>query len=413
MKRAGLIKFVPLQRTMKHYTPEEKDFIQQHLRRSPAELMLQAGRYPHLPVLELVKQIQARQKAADKLPTWATHPDVVFPTALSVEQTSSEATAAFKASLVKGKLLVDLTGGFGVDSFFFAKQYEQVVHVEQNRELSEIAAYNFKLLGAANIEALNSTAEDFLQNFTGHADVLYLDPARRSDRQEKVHLLQDCEPDVLQLLPLLFQKADAVLLKTSPMLDIELALEQLRFATQVWVIALHNECKEVLYLLQPQPATNPERHAVNLLPDGSLQALTFTKEQEEQTAVRFADPKAYLYEPNTAILKSGAYRSVAIQYSLDKLHPNSHLYTSDRLIPDFPGRTFACQGVGRYHKKEMLARLPQRKANMTVRNFPESVADIRKKTGIKEGGEDYLFFTTDRHQKPIVIYCRKVTLPSK
>ncbi|MCP2042513.1 class I SAM-dependent methyltransferase [Pontibacter sp. HSC-36F09] len=397
---------------MKHYTPEEKDFIQQHQHRNPAELMLQAGRYPQLPVTDLVKQIQARQKATDKLPTWVAHPDVVFPTAVSVEQTSSEPAAAFKASLVEGKLLVDLTGGFGVDSFFFAKQFEQVVHVEQNSELSEIAAYNFKLLGAANIEAVNTTAEDFLQSFTGHADVLYLDPARRGERQEKVHLLQDCEPDVLQLLPVLFAKANAVLLKTSPMLDIELALEQLGTVAQVWVIALHNECKEVLYLLQPQAAISPERQAVNLLPDGSIQSLTFTKEQEEQTTDSFADPKAYLYEPNSAILKSGAYRSVAGQFGLYKLHPNSHLYTSDHLIPDFPGRAFVCQGIGRYNKKEILARLPQRKANITVRNFLESVADIRKKTGIKEGGEDYLFFTTDMHQKPLVIYCRKATPPS-
>ncbi|SIQ57958.1 class I SAM-dependent methyltransferase [Pontibacter lucknowensis] len=397
---------------MKHYTPEEKDYMRQHQHRNPAELMLQASRYPQLPVAELVKQIQARQKAIDKLPTWVAYPDVVFPTAVSVEQTSSEATAAFKASLIKGKLLVDLTGGFGVDSFFFSKQIKQVVHVEQNSELSEIASYNFKLLGATNIDAVNSSAEDFLQQFTGKADVLYLDPARRSDKQEKVHLLQDCEPDVLQLLPALFEKADAVLLKTSPMLDIELALEQLGSVARVWVIALHNECKEVLYLLQPGAKANPRRYAINLMPDGSIQTLTFDKEQEEQTSVSFADPKAYLYEPNSAILKSGAYRSVASQFGLQKLHPNSHLYTSDQLIPDFPGRAFACQGTGRYNKKEILARLPQRKANITVRNFPESVADIRKKTGIKEGGAEYLFFTTDMHQKPLVIFCRKAIAPA-
>lgn len=397
---------------MKHYTPEEKDYMRQHQHRNPAELMLQASRYPQLPVAELVKQIQARQKAIDKLPTWVAYPDVVFPTAVSVEQTSSEATAAFKASLIKGKLLVDLTGGFGVDSFFFSKQFKQVVHVEQNSELSEIASYNFKLLGATNIDAVNSSAEDFLQQFTGKADVLYLDPARRSDKQEKVHLLQDCEPDVLQLLPALFEKADAVLLKTSPMLDIELALEQLGSVARVWVIALHNECKEVLYLLQPGAKANPRRYAINLMPDGSIQTLTFDKEQEEQTSVSFADPKAYLYEPNSAILKSGAYRSVASQFGLQKLHPNSHLYTSDQLIPDFPGRAFACQGTGRYNKKEILARLPQRKANITVRNFPESVADIRKKTGIKEGGAEYLFFTTDMHQKPLVIFCRKAIAPA-
>ncbi|MBD1398179.1 hypothetical protein H9Q13_13475 [Pontibacter sp. JH31] len=392
---------------MKPYTQQEQAFIQQHQHRSPAELMLQASRYPNLPVADLVKQIQARQKAADKLPTWVTNTDVVFPVAVSVEQSSSEAAAAFKASFFSGKLLIDLTGGFGVDSFYFARQFERVVHIEQNSELSEVAAHNFRLLGADNVEALNSTAEDFLQTFEGKADVLYLDPARRGERAEKVHLLQDCEPDVLRLLPLLLQKANAVLLKTSPMLDIDLAVEQLGTVTKVWVVALQNECKEVLYLIEPSAGIEPELHTVNILSNGTSQKLSFTKSQEDQAKAGFADPQRYLYEPNSAILKSGAYRSVAIQYGLQKLHPNSHLYTSAVLLPDFPGRIFECQGVGRYNKKELLARLPSRKANITVRNFPESVADIRKKTCIKEGGTDYLFFTTDMHQKPIVVYCRK------
>jgi hypothetical protein len=397
-----------LRQPMREFSQQEKDFIQEHGRRSPAELMLQAGRYPNLPIAELVKQIQARQKAADKLPTWVAHPDVVFPATVSVEQTSSEAAAAYKASLVQGKLLIDLTGGFGVDSFYFAKRFARVVHVEQNGELSRIAGHNFGLLGAHNLEALHATAEAFLESFQGKADVLYLDPARRGERAEKVHLLQDCEPDVLHLLPLLFSKANAVLLKTSPMLDIDLALEQLQYVAQVWVVALGGECKEVLYLLQPNHTEEPLRHAVNLLPSGQRQELTFTKTAEETTAVSYADPMAYVYEPNSAILKAGAYRSVASQYGLHKLHPNSHLYTSAQLIPDFPGRAFACRGTGKYNKKELLIRLPARKANITVRNFPESVADIRKKTGIKEGGDDYLFFTTDMHQKPIVVFCRKI-----
>ena len=391
---------------MRHYTPEEKEFIQQHRHRSPAELMLQANRYPGLPVAELVRQIQARQKAADKLPTWVSDPDVVFPVAVSVEQSSSEAAAAYKASLVSGQL-VDLTGGFGVDSYYFARHFDWVVHVEQNRELWEVAAYNFRLLGAGNIETANTTAEDFLASFDGRADVIYLDPARRGERAEKVHLLQDCEPDVQHLLPLLLQKAKAVLLKTSPMLDIDLALSQLAQVAAVWVVAVQNECKEVLYLIREDAPGEVKRTAVNLLSNGKTQQLVFSGSAEEAASVTYEDPQVYLYEPNAAILKAGAYRSVASQYGLHKLHPNSHLYTSTTLVADFPGRVFACQGVGRYNKKELLARLPSRKANITVRNFPESVADIRKKTGIKEGGEDYLFFTTDKHQKPIVIYCRK------
>ena len=394
---------------MRLFTPEEKQFIQEHLHHDPATLMLQARRYPQLPVLELVQQIQARQKAAQKLPAWAQHPDVIFPVTLSVEQSSSEVTAAFKATIVKGGLLIDLTGGFGVDSLYFARHFEQVIHLEQNHDLQQIASYNFKLLGAENIQSINTTAEEFLQGYPGKADVIYLDPARRGNRDEKLHLLQDCEPDVLHLLPLLFEKANAVLLKTSPMLDIDQALEQLGHVEQVWVVAVQNEVKEVLYLLQPHapaPADVP-RTAVNLLPQTSSQSITFTRSAEEAATPHYADPQEFVYEPNAAILKAGAFRFLGQKYNLSKLHPNSHLYTSATLIPDFPGRSFRCLAISRYNKKELMRHLPAKKANITVRNFPEPVAEIRRKTGIKEGGDIYLFFTTDMHQKPIVLVCRK------
>ncbi|PRY16166.1 hypothetical protein CLV24_1016 [Pontibacter ummariensis] len=394
---------------MRTFTPEEQHFIQEHQHEDVAQLMLQASRYPHLPVQELVQQIKARQKAAQKLKTWVANPQVVFPVALSVEQSSSELTASYKAGLVQGKLLVDVTGGFGIDSFYFAKSFQQVVHVEQNRALQEVAAYNFGLLGAQNIRSLNTTAEAFLESFSGKADVLYLDPARRGNQDQKLHLLQDCEPDVLQLLPLLFQKARAVLLKTSPMLDIEQAMQELGHVSQVWVVALQNEVKEVLYLLQPgaPPLSEAPHTAVNLLPQAPPQVLHFTRTQEEAATPVYADPQAYVYEPNAAILKAGAYRFLTQPFGLKKLHPNSHLYTSNVLVPDFPGRSFRCLHTSRYNKKELLRQLPGKKANITVRNFPESVADIRKKTGLKEGGITYLFFTTDMHQKPLVLICEK------
>ncbi|MFT2007331.1 THUMP-like domain-containing protein [Pontibacter sp. 13R65] len=392
---------------MRLFTKEEKQFIQEHQQEQVSRLMLQASRYPALPVLELVQQIQARQKAASKLPAWVANPDLVFPVALSVEQSSSEATAAYKASLVSGQLLIDLTGGFGVDSYFFAKNFARVLHVEQQQDLSEVAAHNFALLQAHNIQAVPATADSFLQNFDGLADVMYLDPARRGGRDERVHLLQDCEPDVLHLLPTLLQKAHAVFLKTSPMLDIDLALQQLQLVTKVWVVAVQNECKEVLYLLKNTPETHPEITAVNLLPGGQVQSISFSEEQEQAAAVSYADAKAYIYEPNTAILKAGAYKYLAQTYQLEKLHPNSHLYTSNSLLLQFPGRIFRCLSTNRYNKKELLRLLPDKKANITARNFPESVAEIRRKTGIKEGGKKYLFFTTDMHQKPVVLICEK------
>ncbi|GAB3199021.1 putative O-methyltransferase YrrM [Pontibacter aydingkolensis] len=394
---------------MRLFTPEEKQFIQEHQHHDPAALMLQAKRFPHLPVLELVQQIQARQKAANKLPTWTKNPDVVFPVTLSVEQSSSETTAAFKAFVVKGYALIDLTGGFGVDSLYFAKCFKQVMHLEQNKELQQIAAHNFKLLGADNIQSIHTTAEDFLNAYTGHADVIYLDPARRGNREEKLHLLQDCEPDVLHLLPLLLQKAKTVLLKTSPMLDIDQALEELRYVSKVWVVAVQNEVKEVLYLLQPDAPVPTEvpLTAVNILQQEATQSITFTRTAEEAATPHYTDPQQFVYEPNAAILKAGAFRFLGQQYNLSKLHPNSHLYTSATLVPDFPGRSFRCIAVSRYNKKELLRYLPAKKANITVRNFPEPVAEIRRKTGIKEGGDIYLFFTTDMHQKPVALVCQK------
>ncbi|MFD3001198.1 RsmD family RNA methyltransferase [Pontibacter toksunensis] len=394
---------------MRTFTQQEKKFIQEHQHEEAASIMLQAKRYPHLPVQELVQQIRARQKAAQKLPVWANHPEVVFPMAVSVEQSSSETAAQFKASLVSGELLIDLTGGFGVDSFYFSRQFTQVVHVEQNTELQEIAQHNFSLFQAQNIQSINTTAEDFLSGFDGTADIIYLDPARRGGTNQKLHLLQDCSPDVLHLLPLLFSKAKAVLLKTSPMLDIDLALEQLQHVVKVWVVAVQNEVKEVLYLLAqeaPQP-NRVERVAVNLLSTEVTQELNFTKEDEETAMVTYSDPGGFLYEPNAAILKAGAYRYLSQHLRLHKLHPNSHLYTSPALVSDFPGRSFRCLSVSRYNKKELLRQLPEKKANITVRNFPESVAGIRKKTGIREGGHTYLFFTTDMHQKSVVLICQK------
>ncbi len=383
--------------------------MQAHQHQEAAALMLQAKRYPQLPMQELVQQIQARQKATQKLPTWAQHPDVIFPVTVSVEQSSSEVAAAYKASLVSGSLLVDLTGGFGVDSFSFANSFEQVIHLEQNAGLQAIAQHNFGLLQADNIRSIHTSAEAFLDSFTGMADILYIDPARRGGSNEKLHLLQDCEPDVLHLLPLLFSKAKAVLLKASPMLDIDLALEQLGHVAKVWVVAVQNEVKEVLYLLQPE-ATSPAkaiRSAVNLLPKGEAQELVFTKADEEAAEVSYTDPQQFVYEPNAAILKAGAYRYLGQHLQLHKLHPNSHLYTLATLVSDFPGRSFTCLAVSRYNKTELLSHLPGKQANITVRNFPESVAGIRQKTGIKEGGHTYLFFTTDMHQKPLVLICLK------
>lgn len=391
------------------FPPEALTFLRDHAADDPATLMLQAHRYPGLPVAALVQQLQARQKAAAKLPRWVKDPDIIFPPTLSVEQASSEATARFKAGLVSGRLLVDLTGGFGVDTFFFSQKFAEVRYVERSQLLVSIVRHNLHLLGAANVSCHLAEAEAFLSALPDPADCLYLDPARRDTARQKVHLLEECEPDVLSLLPLLQQKGRTILLKTSPMLDLDQALRALRQVQGVWVVAVENEVKEVLYLLSPgQGSPDPEIQTVNLHREDRQVTFSLRKSAEESLQSHFSDPLDYIYEPNAAILKAGGFKSVGAAFGLGKLHPSSHLYTSASLVSDFPGRIFRCLGRSRYDKKELRRWLPEGKANITVRNFPDSVAEIRKKTGLKEGGPHYLFATTDQHQRHVLLVCEKV-----
>ncbi|ALI99471.1 THUMP-like domain-containing protein [Rufibacter tibetensis] len=389
-------------------SPAERTFLEENLTADPAHLVLQAKKWPQLDVPKLAQQIRARQKAKSKIPSWASNLDLLFPANLSVEQSSSQLTAAYKAGLVSGETLVDLTGGFGVDAYHFARHFRHVTYVEQQEELARIVAFNFTQLEVKNITVEATEAETFLRSLEHPVDVLFLDPARRGQSQERVHLLQDCEPDVIGLLPLLFQKSKAVLLKTAPMLDIDLALQKLNHVAQVWVIAVQNECKEVLYLLKPDAVGAPQITAVHLRPEKEEEPLTFTKEEEENAQVTFSEPQRYLYEPNTALLKAGAYKWLSERYRVHKLNRNSHLYTSSELVEAFPGRIFVITSNPKANVKELQQLLPQKKANITVRNYPLTVAQLREKIKLKEGGEDYLFATTDLHNKPILLLCKKV-----
>lgn len=386
---------------------EIQAFLQAQAKTDPASLMLKAHLYPQWPMQEVVQQLQSRQKAENKLPTWLATPGVVFPAPLSVEQASSERTAAYKASLIQGNTLVDLTGGFGVDTYFFSKRFSKVIHVEQNKELHELVTHNFKAMGANNIATIHSEATSFLNTFEEEADWLYIDPARRNSAQQKTVMLQDCEPDVTQMLGLMLSKTANILLKASPMLDIEGALRQLPSVRRVWIIALENECKEVLFEICAGYQQEPEMIAVNLSKQEEA-LFSFFKSQELTETPRLSLPLAYLYEPNAAIMKSGGYRSVASRFNLFKLHANSHLYTSNALQENFPGRVFSIDSIVPLDKKKLRVFLPENKANISVRNFPLTVAEIRKKTGIKEGGSIYLIATTDLQGRAIIIIARLV-----
>lgn len=348
----------------------------------------------------------ARQKARYKLPTWYANADIIYPAPLSVEQSSSETTAHYKAKLFAKsghEKLVDLTGGMGVDTAAFAGFHKYVTYIERNEALAAIARYNFAVLGHTNVEVINTDALSFLQHNTALPDThYYIDPARRDSAKNKVFKIEDCEPDMLSVKPLLGE----FLIKYSPILDIKQALEQLQHITEVCVVAVENEVKELLFLKHGN-ADITKIKSINFLSDNTQQTFEFTYEQEQQLVVSYAMPKQYIYEPNAAILKAGAFKSIANTYGFEKLAPNSHIYTSDTFIGDFAGRSFICEAVCKFDKKEILEHLPSNQANISTRNFPMKPDEIRKKLGLKDGGDVYLFATENHQKKKIVLICRK------
>lgn len=393
-------------------TPETKEFIKHHLQDDATKLILQAKKYPEIPINFVVLQIQARQKLKYKLPEWTDNENITFESSLSTEQSSSEITAKFKAELVAGNLLIDLTGGMGVDIAYMSKSFENAIYLEQNDALKTVTEQNFEVLGLNKIQCFNRNSIEFLKHFsipTTEKTVIYLDPARRNEQGSKVVLLQDCEPNILKIKELLFQKSNKILLKTSPMLDIDLAVNSLQNVSKVWVVAVDNEVKELLFLIEKKYDHEPELLAINLSSkQKEVQRFSFKKSVETDCEVEYNLPKKYLYEPNAALMKVGAFRSIAAKYSLQKIHPNSHLYTSEALVNDFMGRVFEVKSVENLDKKKIISFLPEKKANISTRNFPLSVRQIREKIGVQDGGNVYLIATTNCENQKIVLVCEKV-----
>lgn len=393
-------------------TPQQKDFIRQNEHNNIRELALKLDKekYRKSDIDLVLKQISGRQTAKNKFPGWYVCDEIIYPAHLSLEQASSEAAAKYKATLIPdgNKTFVDLTGGMGVDFAFLSQRFAHSVYVEQNRELCDIAEHNFEVLGLQNVAIENSTNETFLEKMSA-VDVIYLDPSRRDDTGKKVVRIEDCLPDVSEIQDLLLAKAKMVLIKFSPMLDISLAIKNLKKVSEVHVISVENECKELLFLLYSEKEYI-SYITVNLNKNNDIEKFYFTFEEEQNAEISFATTiEKYLYEPNTSILKAGAFKSVARQFNIKKLHVNSHLYTSDNLISDFPGRTFAVKDWFVPNKKNLNSFVSEtKKANISVRNFSLSVAEIRKKTGLREGGDVYLFATTLSNKKKICVVGEKV-----
>ena len=352
-----------------------------------------------------LRQIQARQLLRKKVPSWADNDDLLFPAHLSIEQCSSEAAARYKASLLQGQTFADLTGGLGIDTYYIMQGFGQTDYVEQQAELCDLARHNFEVL-KANVEVWNETAEDYLSR-CGQKDCIFIDPARRDEHGRKTVSIADCTPDVAALQESLLEKASTVLVKLSPMLDIVKALEELRHVKAVHVVAVANECKELDFVMERGFEGTTEVVCVNLLT--AQPTVRFTLEEERDGRALVADDVLqYLYEPNPAVMKAGCFKLLTERYGVLKLHKNSNLYTSIQKIVGFPGRIFEVEGWAPYNKKVRQTLLSGvEKANIAVRNFPLSVAELRKALKIGDGDETYLFATTLRGERRVVVKTKK------
>ncbi|PTM10454.1 MAG: SAM-dependent methyltransferase [Bacteroidetes bacterium] len=376
-------------------------FINSNLGSDVVVLLLSQSDFDSVSIKELVEQIEAKNKCKVKLPTWFNKEHIYYPNKLNIEQTSSEITAEYKATILKGKTLIDLTGGFGVDAYYFSMQFNHVIHCELDANLSEIVSHNFTVLKRDNITTIPQNGIDYLKKSSTTFDCIYIDPSRRHDSKGKVFYLKDCLPNVTEYLDVFLKHSKTILIKASPMLDISIALSELKWVKEIHVVAVDNEVKELLFLIESGFENEISITTVNFK-DQEKQYFEFSKEEEKRTEPSYSLPKNYLYEPNSALLKAGAFNTISNKLAIDKLHKHSHLYTSENVI-NFPGRSFRINEIIPYNKKIVTQYFSKTKANISTRNFPETVAQLRTKYKISDGGDLYLFFTTNLNNAKIII----------
>lgn len=385
-------------------TTEIQDFINHSLQANVSKLALSKNPFPEIDWKEIINQIVSKNKSKSKLPTWFATDGIYYPPSISIEQTSSEITAKYKADLLSGKSIIDLTGGFGIDCYFFSKKFEKVIHCEKNTELSEIVKHNYEKLEVGNIECLAKNSTEILTDSTINYDWIYIDPSRRSDVKGKVFLLKDCLPNVPANLDLYFSKSNNILIKTAPILDITAGITELNHIKTIHIIAIDNEVKELLWILEKDYSGEIEITSVNIQKE-KTDANSFIL--GKNTPTTFALPNMFLYEPNAPLLKSGCSDNLSKTLGIYKLHPHSHLFTNMKLI-DFPGRRFIIETIIPFKKEELKKHIDGKKMNITTRNFPLAVEEIRKKHKIADGGNVYTFFTTNINDEKIVVICNKI-----
>ncbi len=382
-----------------------QDFIDNNIDSDITTLLLKGTHFTSVETKEIIEQIEAKKKCKNKLPSWFNTKNIYFPNKLNIEQTSSEITADYKSKLIQGSSIIDLTGGFGVDCYYFSKHFKNVVHCEIEKHLSNLVHYNYQVLDVNNIETNNLDGIKYLIDSNTVFDWIYIDPSRRHDSKGKVFFLNDCLPNVPAQLNDIFKYTNNIMIKTSPLLDLSVGINELQFVKSIHIIAVNNDVKELLWILKHGYSGEIVVKTVNINKDHQEQ-FDFMFEAEKKIDSNYALPLTYLFEPNSAILKSGAFHSITKQFDVFKLEKHSHLYTSQNLI-DFPGRCFKIEHIMPYNKKA-IKKLGFETANITTRNFPETVQQIRKKLALKDGGDLYLFFTINKDLNKIVIITHKI-----
>lgn len=377
-----------------------QNYLREHEHVDEAELVLKHKMLYGVATSRVAEQLRGRRKAKEKLPSFYKEKNIIYPPQRNLEQSSSEATAKFKSRIVKGHQLVDLTGGFGIDTFFFSNSFEHIHYVEPDAELGQIVQHNAKILNATNITVHHQTAEEFLSSVS-QADVIYIDPSRRSG-SAKIVKLADCIPDITTLQSEILQKSKQLLIKASPLLDIQQGLRELHSVSDVYVVSVNNECKEILFLCG-QACAEPVIHTVNLLSNRDEQSFNFTFSQERTTTPEFSSPGTYLYEPNASILKGGAFKSIAIAFGLKKIEVNTHLYTSEELMQEFPGRIFKIDALLKPDASSAARALPRKTANIITRNYPLTPDQLKKKMKLTDGGDNFILAFSGQKEKYVAL----------
>ena len=375
-----------------------QEYIDNNLNKDVNQIALAKSSFLGVSSAAIAGQILAKKKSEKKLPTWFNTKGIYYPPALSIEQTSSEITAAYKAKLGVGTTLIDLTGGFGIDTYYFSKRFKSVTHCEINIDLSEIAAYNAKILQTNNIDFMAVDGMDFMAKTDSRFDTIYIDPARRASKG-KVFMLKDCTPDITTTLDLLLEKSKRIIIKTAPLLDITAGLNELNQVSEIHIISTKNECKELLWIIDSGYIGEPEIFAIAI--NEEEKQFSFNK-SEVSSPINFALDTSkfkYLYEPDAALLKSGAFNLIGKRYGLEKLHPQTQLYLSNVVNSEFPGRIFELKeqlSTAQIKKEQNLT------GNIIVRNYPAKAEELVKKFKIKPSHNLFLIFTKINNNENII-----------